>query len=123
MTTYPDDADGAVLQELESHGVDMTQPLTIEFAIAAPDESSANSIAIALSATGYEPEIAYDEGEPDEDGEIDPEDEEEFGPSWSVYVSIEMVPTYDDIVRIQEELDALAQQHGGNADGWGAMLG
>lgn len=121
MTTYPDDADGAVLARLAAQGVDMARPLSIEFAVAAPDEAAANAIDETLTSAGYETQIEYDEGEPDEDGEIDADDEE-FGPSWTVYANVTMVPQYEEIVRIQADLDRLAGPHGGNSDGWGVML-
>jgi hypothetical protein len=124
MTAYPDDADGAVLADLAAEGIDMTQPLVIEFAVAVPDEESANETAKAMVAAGYEASVEYDEGEPDFDPELDDEDdEEEFGESWTVYSSIEMVPEYDAIMRIQEELDKIARPFGGESDGWGVMLG
>ncbi len=122
MTDYPDDADGAVLAELAALGVDMSQPLLVEFAVAVPDEAAAQKTSEALEKAGYEAQIVYDEGEPDEDGEIDPDDEE-FGPSWTVYANVTMVPEYEKIVQIQAELDQLARPFGGHADGWGVMLG
>ena len=121
MTTYPDDADGAVLQDLAARGVDMTQPLLIEFPIAVPDEASAKSIVDALSNEGFESTIEYDEGEPDFDPATD--DPEEFGPAWTVYVTIQMIPEYEQIVRLQTEFDRIAQPFGGKSDGWGVMLG
>jgi hypothetical protein len=122
MTTYPDDADGAILADLAAQGIDMSQPLLIEFPVAVPDEVSANSTLKAMTEAGYESHIEYDEGEPDDDGEIDPDDEE-FGPSWTVYANVRMIPEYNKIVRIQAELDRLAWPFGGNSDGWGVMLG
>ena len=68
MTTYPDDADGAVLADLAAQGVDMSQPLLIEFPVAVPDEASANKTLKAMTKAGYDSHIEYDEGEPDEDG-------------------------------------------------------
>jgi hypothetical protein len=125
MTThpeYPDDPDGEVLAELAAHGVDMSRPLHIEFAVDAPDDASARAIEQALQAQGYQTEIDYDEGESDEDGEFDPDDDpEEFGPSWTIYAHVDMVPEYDEIVRIQAELDRIAQPLGGKSDGWGAL--
>ena len=76
MTSYPDDADGAVLAELAAQGVDMTQPLLIEFPVAAPDETSADAVDDALAKAGYDSHVEYDEGEPDEDDSNDPDDEE-----------------------------------------------
>lgn len=121
MTTYPDDADGAVLADLAAQGVDMTQPLTIEFPVAVPNEASAKNAAAAMTKAGYDSQIEYDEGEPDFDPETD--DAEEFGPSWAVYANVQMIPEYNEIMRIQAELDQIARPLGGKSDGWGVMLG
>ncbi|TWT93756.1 ribonuclease E inhibitor RraB [Stieleria varia] len=121
MTDYPNDEDGMVLADLASQGVDMTQPMEIEFPVLTVDEASANAIAKALVEAGYEAFIEFDEGEPDEDGIIDPDDEE-FGPAWDIYVTVKMVPTYDEIVRIQDDLTRIASPFGGLSDGWGVML-
>lgn len=121
VTTYPDDDDGAVLAGLAADGVDMSQPLVIEFPVAVPDEASAEAVSKALVQGGYDCEVVFDQGEPDESGEIDPNDEE-FGPSWAVYARVEMVPAYDEIMRIQADLDRLAGPLRGRSDGWGVMV-
>lgn len=120
MTTYPDDADGAALAELAAQGVDMTQPIVIEFPVAVPDEASANDTAGVLAKAGYEPQIEYDAGEPDFDAETD--DAGEFGPSWSVYARVRMIPDYGEIVQLQAELDRIAGPFGGKSDGWCVFL-
>lgn len=122
MTSYPNDADGAVLADLAAQGVDMSQPLLIEFPVAVPDEASANKTLKAMTKAGYDSHIEHDEGEPDDAWETDP-DEEEFGPSWTVVANVRMVPEYNEIMRIQAELDRLARPFGGSSDGWGVMLG
>ena len=124
MTEYPDDADGSVLADLAALGIDMTQPMDIEFPVAAPDEVAAGAIASALIAAGYDAHVEYDDGEPDEEGEEDDEDDEddEFVPGWDVYVSAHIVPDYDEIIRIQADLSRLANPLGGMSDGWGVML-
>jgi len=48
MTTYPNDADGAVLADLAAQGMDMSQPLVIEFPVAVPDEAAANKTLKAM---------------------------------------------------------------------------
>ena len=121
MPDYPDDDDGFVLRQLAAQGVDLTQPLLIEFAVAVPDEPAAEAVVEALAAAGYDAEAEYDEGEPDEDGNIDEEDEE-FGPSWTVYANVEMVPDHQRLIEIQQDLDRIAGPLGGHADGWGVML-
>ena len=50
------------------------------------------------------------------------EDDEEFGPLWTVLVLVDMVPAYDEIMRIQKELHELASPLGGQLDGWGTMI-
>lgn len=114
--SYPDDEDGYVLSEIAARGVDMTQPLVIDFFVAAPDEESANEIEAALKQAGYDAHAEYDEGEADD------EDDDEFGPSWTVFATIQLVPEYDEILRVQSELDKIADPYGGHADGWGVML-
>jgi hypothetical protein len=121
MTTYPDDDDGAVLAGLAADGVDMSQPLVIDFPVAVLDEASADAVSKALVQAGYDCEVMFDEGEPDENGEIDLDDEE-FGPSWVVYARVKMVPAYDEIIRIQAELDRVAGPLRGRSDGWGVMV-
>jgi len=120
MTTYPDDADGAVLADLAAQGVDMSKPLLIEFPVAVPDEASAESCFKAVTKAGYDSHIEYDEGEPDYDSDVD--DEDELGPAWTVYAEVRMIPEYSEILRIQAELGQIARPFGGKSDGWGVML-
>lgn len=97
----------------------MTRPRKIEFAIAVPNENAAEGVSIALRRNDYEAEIYYDEGEPDETGQIPGEGE--FAPSWTVYTVIDMVPDYARIIEIQAELDRIASPLGGRSDGWGTL--
>jgi len=122
MSNYPQDEDGDLLAQLEEMGVDMTQPLDLEFMVAADGADAAEAIRTALANKKYDVEVVFDEGEPGETGDID-EDEDAYGPSWTVYVKRRMVPDYNEIIRIQQDLDATAEPLGGFADGWGAMLG
>lgn len=121
MTDYPNDDDGNVLADLAAQGIDMTQPLDIEFPVSAPDEASANAIDKLLTEAGYDCLVEFDNGELDEADESD-QDDEEFGPMWTVYVNVEMIPEYDEIIRIQADLDRLSGPLGGICDGWGVML-
>ena len=118
MNKYHDDADGNALARIAADGVDMSKARLIEFAINVSNESSAKDILRTLIENGYDSEIYYDEGELD--GNED--DSDEFGPSWTVYANIKMVPEYDEIIKIQAELDRLAKPHGGYSDGWGTMV-
>ncbi len=111
MFNYPDDFDGEMLGHIRDDGSDMDQPMVIDFAIDAHPENIAEKVAAAckaqLATKGYQVEII----EPDPE---DPEDDR-----WSVYCSIHMIPVYEEIVQIQQELHAIAEPLGGAADGWG----
>ena len=120
MQNYPNDADGAVLTDLASRGVNMSQPLLIEFPVAVPNESTAENCFKVMTKTGYDSTVEYDEGEPDFDPNVD--DADEFGPAWTVYAHVRMVPEYSEIIRIQAELDQIAQPFAGKSDGWGALI-
>lgn len=118
---FPNDDDGALLQMLFEHGVDLSAPLELEFGLLCSDEAAALKVEKELQETGYKARAIYDEGELEE-GEAMTEANEEFWPSWAVIVYITMIPHYDDIVKTQTQLDILAKPFGGEADGWGAVI-
>ena len=120
MTDYPEDEDGTVLAGIAAEGVDMSQPLLIEFFVSVPNEMSAKNCVKAMNKAEYRSRIEFDEGEPDFDSEID--DPDEFGPAWSVCAEIQMVPEYNEIIRVQSELDHIARPFSGKSDGWGVMF-
>ncbi len=111
-TSYPEDADGDVLNAMAESGVDMTQPITIEFVIDAPDEQRAKAIEADLAAADHPATAEYEDGDA----------EEGIDPGWVVMVELEMVPDYQSIMNLQEKLKSLAAVHGGQVDGWGAMV-
>lgn len=111
-TSYPEDADGDVLNAMAESGVDMTQQITIEFVIDAPDEQRAKAIEADLTTAGHPATAEYEDGDA----------EEGIDPGWVVMVELEMVPDYQSIMALQDKLKSLAQVHGGQVDGWGAMV-
>lgn len=111
-TSYPDDADGDVLKAIAESGVDMTQPLTIEFVIDAPSEQHALAIEKDLVAAGHPAETVYEEGE----------EEEGIEPGWVVMIEKDVVPDYQRIIDMQAEYDRFAAVHEGKVDGWGAVI-
>lgn len=132
---FDDELDEAVLAELAEHGVDLSQPLGIEFPVTAPDESAARALAEALRQAGYSAEVEFDPGPSDpealalalqeaaeEEGDDEPLDPADFGPSWSVVVSRTMVPELAELLRLQAEFDRLAEPFGGRSGGWGVTL-
>src|SRR5918994_4290542 len=99
--TYPRDADGDALRRVADHGSDMSAPMDIDFAVAAPDEAAARRIATAVGRRGYATRLYHD----DEDQ------------SWSVYCTRRMLATHAGVLAAQAEVDELSQPYGGYAEG------
>lgn len=118
---FPNDDDGALLQMLAENGVNLSAPMDLEFGVHCPDETSALQIEQVLQAAGYKAHALYDEGDLDE-GEAMTDENEESWPYWAVVAFINMVPAYDEIVRIQAHLQELSHSLGGESDGWGAVI-
>jgi hypothetical protein len=116
--SYPNDEDGKVLARIAASGMDLSMPTTIEFAVAVPDEATSGLIAKVLQQNGFKTEEYYDEGEPD----YDEEDGEEFGPSWTVYVAVNCIPSYENVVNMQQKLGLIVKDLGGEVDGWELKL-
>jgi hypothetical protein len=103
--SLPNDSDGDALRNLVSHGSDLAKPMLIDFAVAVPTVESGKAIAALVSALGFQPDVYHDE-------ETN---------SWSVYCSKTVVPTYEEVVAIQRQLDDLSRPFGGKSDGWGTF--
>ena len=102
MAQFPADADGDALRRVAGGGSDMAKPMAIEFAIAVPDRRSGEAVAEAAASRGFDVEVSHDE----------PLD------AWTCYCCMEMVATYERLLQVQEDLQRLAEPHGGDIDGW-----
>ena len=127
MTTYPDDDDGAVLRGIAADGVDMTRPLLIEFTATAPNQEVAFDIRDAVASHfRCAAEVVFEEGESEDDGHFTAEEiqaqRDDLGPTWLVCACLIMVPNYDEIVRIQAEMEQVARPLGGKSCGWGVTI-
>ncbi len=138
------DFDADALRTLAEGGSDMTKPMPIDFAVAAPNEQAARAIAQAATALGYVVSVSPDEDEdedetedededdapPEDEDEDETEDEtededgeetEDDGVAWTCNCRRSLVATFETIRAAQLELNALAEPHGGYADGWGTF--
>ena len=112
--SYPDDIDGEVLRAIAEDGNDMTQPMSVDFHVAAATEDTAEQIATAADKLGYETSIDFDDGE-------DAEEDEEITEPWTCTCTKQMLLEYDGVMAAQAELDEIARPLGGYADGWGTF--
>ena len=119
---YPNDANGAVLQSMVDAGMDLSQEHEIEFCHLFPDEDSALEMEQRMSNMNIDVDIynnaeLMEDAEEDEFGEID----ESLGEGFDVICLVAMVPTYEEVCRVELELGDIARECGGEPDGWGVM--
>jgi regulator of RNase E activity RraB len=103
----PDDENGEVLKRMVEDGDDLTLARPVEFFHVFADEEQANAFA---SAAAQLPSVAVEAPEVDEEDEVE---------VWQVCVIRVMAPSHAAITALESELGALAETHGGFADGWG----
>jgi hypothetical protein len=94
----------AALARLEHEGSDLQQPLAIDFFVAVPSAAAGEIVADRARCVGFRTSVEHDV----------PTD------TWTCYCSIVIVPALSTVVRIEEQLDKLAQDVGGYADGFGS---
>jgi hypothetical protein len=102
LRIYPNDADGDALQRVADHGSNMSQPMSIDFCVAVPNELAGKAVAEVVTAKGYVTKVVKDHD----------------ATSWTCYCTKEMVATYNAVIAAQAELDELSKPFGGYIDGW-----
>lgn len=105
VPTFPDDENGDVLRRMVEHGDDITQPRTIDFCFVFADRIRALEFAALIEERDMVVCISYYE---ERDG-------------WEVVVQRYMLPTHEDVTRLEHSLTQRAESVGGEADGWGCM--
>ncbi len=104
---YPDDDNGNVLWQMHTDGDDLTEPHEIEYSLAFKSEEQADQCALYLLKEEQKISIFEDtEGESSE---------------WIITIYVYMEPEHSDIVDLEEWFTKIAEQHGGEYDGWGCM--
>lgn len=98
------DENAEILIGMSKGGSDLGSSRTVDFSHVFPDQASAELFAAGTTRGGFATDI--EEVDRDED-------------PWDVTVSKGMVPSAENITKIEKELDALARTHGGRSDGWG----
>jgi hypothetical protein len=104
MASLPDDATGNALQRLIDDGSDLARPMEMDFFVAVPSEPPGNAVASDARANGFTTSVEQDAATAD----------------WTCYCTKTIVPSYDEVVRIEALLDGIARPHGGHADGFGS---
>ena len=103
---FPDDGNGDMLRALMDAGIDLSQPLAIDFYLVFKNKEYAEKAMSALVATEQQGEV-----------ELHFNDLEQ----WELIVSQTMVPEHAAVTAREVELDKFAKKFGGHNDGWGVM--
>ena len=104
---YPDDDNGNVLWQMHTDGDDLTEPHEIEYSLAFKSEEQVDQCALYLLKEEQKISVFEDtEGESSE---------------WIITIYVYMEPEHSDIVDLEEWFTKIAEQHGGEYDGWGCM--
>ena len=93
------------LDRMARDGSDMTRPMRIDFCVAVPSEQAGHAVGHRAAALGYEISVDRDA----DDG------------VWTCSCSVWVVASYDNVTRIEQQLDALGREHGGHIDGFGSF--
>ncbi|QSX38508.1 ribonuclease E inhibitor RraB [Shewanella sedimentimangrovi] len=104
---FPDDDNGQMLAAMQEAGIDLSQPLDVDFFLVFDDQRDAESALEDLSQSEAQGEL-----------ELNFSDELE---KWELIVTINMVPEYDALVAKETELNTFAAEYDGMTDGWGVM--
>lgn len=104
---YPDDDNGNVLWQMAQDGDDLTEAHEIEYSIAFTTKEQAEKCALFLLEEEQKISLFIDE--------------ETDVAEWIVTIYVYMEPEYSDIVDLEEWFTKIANDHGGEYDGWGCM--
>lgn len=103
---FPDDGNGDMLRALMDAGIDLSQPLAIDFYLVFKNKDYAEKAMAALVASELQGEV-----------ELHFNDLEQ----WELIVSQTMIPEHAAVTAREAELDKFAKKFSGHNDGWGVM--
>lgn len=104
---FPNDENGALLHEMHEAGVDLSQPLNVDFFLIFKTEKEAGAMIAALEASGETITTTLEKNEIHDD--------------WELCCTINMTPTHATITLRELQFAKLAEKHNGQGDGWGVM--
>ena len=107
LELFPNDDNGDVLWQMAQDGDDLTEAHEIEYSIAFTDKAKAEQCALFLLHEEQKISLFSDE--------------ESENQEWIITIYVYMEPEYSDIVDLEEWFTKIANEHGGEYDGWGCM--
>lgn len=102
---FPNNDTGQALKRLSDDGADLSLPMEFDFFIAIPSERLGLRIASEVSRLDFETSVEFD-------SEVN---------EWTCYCTKKIIPSYENIEKIEQELSQIASKLGGNYDGFGSF--
>lgn len=100
-----DSATYDALARIARDGSDLTRPLDMDFFVAVPDAAAGAVVAARAAQLGFVTNVEKDAA----------------SGKWTCYCTKRLVPTFDTVVAVERQLDALAHDVSGYADGFGTF--
>jgi hypothetical protein len=100
---FPNDQNGNVLRRMQKDGDDLSQPRDINFTVVLPDSDAVQEFGSYFYNLGLQVKAKKNDTVP--------------GLPWEVVVTVNMLPTYEDITDFEQKLEKVAVPLGGRNDG------
>ena len=101
----PDEHDLEILETLEEHGADLSEPHEVRVHLYFPSEAEAEAAGEELTEAGYDV-VAFESA-----GEEEP---------WHIRAARDLRVDRDNVAGFRSHFEDLAERHGGEFDGWEA---
>jgi regulator of RNase E activity RraB len=101
----PEEHDLEILEALEEHGADLSEPYEVRVNLSFPSEAEAEAAGSELEDAGYDV-VAFEAA-----GEEEP---------WTIRATRELSVGRDNVAGFRSRFADLAERHGGEFDGWEA---
>ncbi len=102
---FPKDENGSLLQEMHDAGIDLSQPLDVEFFTLFKTKKNAEAMIAEVIASDASIKTILEQNEIHDD--------------WDLCCIINMIPAHHQITLREAFFEKLAEKHHGDGDGWG----
>ncbi|WP_371188291.1 ribonuclease E inhibitor RraB [Thalassotalea maritima] len=103
--TLPNDEHGSILAEMQEAGIDLSQPIDVVFYQLFEQEDNARALAADIEQSDMQASVKVHA--------------DQTPGVWDVDCTIQMIPSYENIVAMEEKFEKLARKFDGYNDGWG----
>jgi hypothetical protein len=99
-------SDEATLERLREAGSDLSKPHPFDFYFYHPDQTGAQQLCGALVQDGFDTIVT----------------DSAAGDDWLCLASLTMLPTLENLTKLNARFEALIAEYGGEYDGWETMV-